>query len=80
MEKAASATKRITRAHRKQHGTSLYKAAVQGGQKRRVEKTRNHRWLETAWNAYEKETRWPRLVNGNVQDSVEGDSGGGGGI
>ena len=29
VEKAASATKRITRAHRKQHGTSLYKAAVQ---------------------------------------------------
>ena len=33
MEKAASATKRITRAHRKQHRTSLYKAAVQGAKK-----------------------------------------------
>ena len=33
MEKAASATKRITRAHHKQHRTSLYKAAVQGVKK-----------------------------------------------
>ena len=32
-EKAASAVKRITRAHRKQHGTSLYKAAKQGAKK-----------------------------------------------
>ena len=32
-KKAASATKRITRGHRKQHGTALYKAAVQGAKK-----------------------------------------------
>ena len=74
VEKAASATKRITRAHRKQHGTSRYKAAVQGARKGVLKKNRNHRWLETVWNTYEKETRWQRLVNGNVQDPVEGDS------
>ena len=73
-KQAASATKRITRGHRKQHWTSLYKAAVQGAKKGVLKKTRNHRWLETVWNVYQKETRWPRLVNGNVQDHVEGDS------
>ena len=67
-KQAASATKRITRGHRKQHWT------VQGAKKGVLKKTRNHRWLETVWNAYQKETRWPRLVNGNVQDHVEGDS------
>ena len=47
-EKAASTTKRITRAHRKQHGTSLYKAAVQGAKKGVLKK------LETTagWNPF----------------------------
>ena len=30
--------------------------------------------METLWNSIETEARWQGLVNGNVQDPVEGDS------